>query len=164
MIMEFMVRAFLSLGSNLGDRRALLTKGIQGLTAHHVEVTKIAGIYETEPHEVTNQPWFLNTAVQAHTELSPRQLLDVCLSIERANQRIRTEPRSARTLDIDIIFYADRIEHEPDLAVPHPRFRERKFVLIPLAEIAPAMIDPVTHLTVQELLAQCRDASVVRLA
>jgi 2-amino-4-hydroxy-6-hydroxymethyldihydropteridine diphosphokinase len=157
-----MVSTFLSLGSNVGDRAHYLKKGIEELTQHHVEVVAIAGIYETEPKEVTDQPWFLNTVVQANTDLTPHQLLEVCLSIERENQRVRPMRKAPRTLDLDIIFYADRVLREPELTIPHERFRERKFVLIPLAEIAPTVTDPVTGTTVRDLLRLCTDTSEVR--
>ena len=157
-----MVSVFLSLGSNLGDREQYLKRGMESLVQHHVDVVTIAGIYETEPREVTHQPWFLNTAVQANTNLTPHELLEVCLTIEQENQRVRVSAKSARTLDIDIIFYGDRILHQPGLTIPHPRFRERKFVLIPLAEIAPNLIDPITGKTVGDLLQQCTDTSEVR--
>jgi len=159
-----MVATFLSLGSNLGDRKSYLDRGIQGLTAHGIEVVRVAAIYETEPREVTDhQPWFLNTIVQAETKLAPDQLMQACLTIERANQRVRSSLGSARTLDIDIVFYADRIIETNELHIPHPRFSQRKFVLIPLAELAPAFVDPLTGTTVAELLRRCPDTSTVRL-
>src|SRR4051812_12412656 len=102
-----MVRVFLSLGSNLGNRREYLRKGIQGLAEHGLEILEVAPIYETEPRDVTDQPWFLNTVVSANTNLDPRQLLEVCLGIERQNERVRIQQKSARTLDIDIVFYGD---------------------------------------------------------
>ncbi len=101
----------------------------------------------------------LNTAVCANTTLDPRQMMEVCLSIERQNERVRIHEKSARTLDIDIIFYGDQIVHEPGLTIPHPRFRERKFVLVPLAEIGRDEIDPVTGRAVEALLAACLDTS-----
>jgi 2-amino-4-hydroxy-6-hydroxymethyldihydropteridine diphosphokinase len=157
-----MVRAFLSLGSNLGNRSDYLHKAIEALSGNGVAVVRQAGIYETEPLEVTDQPWFLNTVVEANTTMSPHQLMDVCLSIERENHRLRTEIKSARTVDLDIIFYDDQIIHESQLTIPHPRFRERKFVLVPLAEIAPDFIDPVSSHSIETLLQQCPDTSVIR--
>jgi 2-amino-4-hydroxy-6-hydroxymethyldihydropteridine diphosphokinase len=157
-----MVRAFLSLGSNLGNRGDYLNKAIDALSRNGLAVVRQAGIYETEPLEVTDQPWFLNTVVEANTTLTPNQLMDVCLSIERENHRVRTEIKSARTLDIDIIFYGERIIHESQLTIPHPRFRERKFVLVPLVEIAPDLIDPVSGQSMESLLRNCSDASVIR--
>jgi 2-amino-4-hydroxy-6-hydroxymethyldihydropteridine diphosphokinase len=157
-----MVRTFLSLGSNLGNRSEYLNKGIEALNRNSVAVVRRAAIYETEPLEVTDQPWFLNTVVEANTGLEPHQLMVICLSIARENQRVRSEIKTARTLDLDIIFYGDRIIHERELTIPHPRFRERKFVLVPLAEIAPDFVDPASGQSVATLLQKCPDASVIR--
>jgi 2-amino-4-hydroxy-6-hydroxymethyldihydropteridine diphosphokinase len=157
-----MVSTFLALGSNLGAREHYLKKGIESLGMYGVEVVKTAGIYETEPREVADQPWFLNTVVQANTNLAPAQLLTVCLSIENENQRVRLRPKTARTLDIDIIFYGEQTYVGPELTIPHPRFSHRRFVLTPLVEIAPNHVDPVTGKTVGELLRQCSDESEVR--
>jgi 2-amino-4-hydroxy-6-hydroxymethyldihydropteridine diphosphokinase len=157
-----MVRAFLSLGSNLGDRRDYLNKAIEALSRNGIAVVRQAGIYETEPLEVSDQPWFLNTVVEANTALPPHELMDVCLSIERENHRIRTEIKSARTLDVDLIFYGDQIIHEWHLTIPHPRFRDRKFVLVPLVEIAPEFIDPQSGESIATLLRKCPDTSVIR--
>src|SRR5204862_7029667 len=109
-----------------------------------------------------NQPWFLNTVVEARTNLASQPLLELCLRIERANDRIRLEEKSARTLDLDMVFYGNRIITEPSLIVPHPRFAERKFVLVPLSEIAPNFIDPLSNRTVTSILQDCADSSVVR--
>src|SRR4051812_25681192 len=100
-----MVVTFLALGSNLGDREHYLRRALESLHGRGVEIVECASIYETEPKDVTDQPWFLNTVARGITNLAPRRLLELCLSIERENQRIRTEPKAARTLDIDIIFY-----------------------------------------------------------
>ncbi len=158
-----MAVTFLSLGSNLGDRELYLKKGIEGLAQHRIDVRRVASVYETEPKEVSGQPWFLNTVVEATTGLSPRELLTACLDIELQNKRVRTAEKSARSLDIDILFYDDRIIHEPNLTIPHPRYSQRKFVLVPLAEIAPGRVDPETGRTISELLESCLDTAEVRL-
>jgi 2-amino-4-hydroxy-6-hydroxymethyldihydropteridine diphosphokinase len=158
-----MVTVFLALGSNLGDREFYVTHAINSLARYGIEIVSVAGIYETEPKDVTNQPWFLNTVVQAKTKRTPQKLLQATLSLERMNQRVRLEPKAARTLDIDIIFYGSRIVDEPDLKIPHPRFSERKFVLVPLVEIAPDFVDPVTGRTISLILRACTDSSEVRL-
>jgi 2-amino-4-hydroxy-6-hydroxymethyldihydropteridine diphosphokinase len=157
-----MVSTFLSLGSNLGDREHYLENAILSLGQHDIVVIEAAGIYETEPREVTDQPWFLNTVVRADTDLAPHQLLNVCMSIERKNDRVRLQRKSARTLDIDIVFYGDQIVNERGLTIPHPRYAQRKFVLVPLAEIAATFEDPATGTSVAELLRQCSDTSEVR--
>src|ERR1043166_6865127 len=129
-IMDLMFSVFLALGSNLGEREHYLQKAVESLPTHDIEIAGAAGVYETEPKDVTDQPWFLNTVVHARTALSPRELLQAALSIELENQRVRTASKSARTLDVDIIFYENQVICEPGLTIPHPRFRERKFVLI----------------------------------
>jgi 2-amino-4-hydroxy-6-hydroxymethyldihydropteridine diphosphokinase len=157
-----MVITFLAMGSNLGDREAYLQNAIQRFNETHTCVLRRASIYETEPRDVTDQPWFLNTVIQARTSLAPEALLDFCRSIENLFHRVRIRPSGPRTLDIDIIFYGDRQIRSARLTVPHPRFRQRRFVLQPLAEIAPGFVDPVSHKTVKELLAEVADASQVR--
>jgi 2-amino-4-hydroxy-6-hydroxymethyldihydropteridine diphosphokinase len=157
-----MVATFLGLGSNLANRQAYLQKGIHDLEQRGVRIVRTASVYETEPKDAEGQPWFLNTVVEASTTLSPRGLLDVCLSVENQNQRIRTKPNGARTLDIDILFYGDEVVEEDGLSIPHPRFSDRKFVLVPLAEIAPDFIDPLSGKTITTLLKVSRDDSEVR--
>lgn len=157
-----MVPIFLALGSNLGNRRDYLKKGIESLARHRVDVLEAAGIYETEPKDVVDQPWYLNTVIRATTNLTPRELLEVCLMIEQESHRVRIQPKAARTLDIDIVFYDDRIIREPGLTIPHPRFAERRFVLVPLTQIAPDFIDPASQLKVIDLLHACRDTAEVR--
>jgi len=146
-------RVAIALGSNLGDRETYLTQGIQFLRVS-TALTNIAvsSFLETEPVGVSGQPFFLNGVMLADTTLSARALLALLLDTEHHFGRVRPFERAPRTLDLDLILYGDRIIQEPDLQVPHPRFRERRFVLEPLAELAPDLIDPVTHRTVAELL------------
>ncbi len=157
-----MAVTFLALGSNLGKREVYLRNAILGLRDHGIDIVRIASVYETEPKDVDGQPWFLNTVVEARTTLTPRQLLSVCLSIERQNQRLRSLPKSARTLDIDILFYESEILHEEGLSIPHPRFAGRNFVLIPLAEIAPHFVDPLSHAAIETLKERSTDPAQVR--
>jgi 2-amino-4-hydroxy-6-hydroxymethyldihydropteridine diphosphokinase len=110
-----------------------------------------------------DQRWFLNSVVEAQTLLSPRELLKTCLMIEKQNHRVRTAISTARTLDIDILFYGEQIVRESDLTIPHPRLALRKFVLVPLAQLAPNFIDPVTKESISTLLRKTSDTSVVRL-
>ncbi len=151
-----MVRVAIALGSNLGDRRAHLDFASQRLRAL-IEGAVLSPLIETDPVGVEPQPQFLNGAVVGATDLSPRALLEALQGIERARGRTRPHPGAPRTLDLDLILYGDDTIGEPDLQVPHPRFRERRFVLAPLAAVAPDLRDPVTGLTVGELLARLPD-------
>ena len=150
-----MTIAAVALGSNLGDRSAHLDYAISRLRSHLANV-RVSRYYETDPSGVPGpQPLFLNAAVVGSTDASARDLLDVLLEIEAERGRERPHPGAARTLDLDLVLYGNRVFDEPGLIVPHPRFRERRFVLEPLAEIAPELVDPVTGLTAGELLARC---------
>jgi 2-amino-4-hydroxy-6-hydroxymethyldihydropteridine diphosphokinase len=146
------VVAAISLGSNLGDRRGHLDFAVTELRTL-LAAFRISAYYETEPVEAPGvQPLFLNAAAVGETALSARELLTALRAIETARQRQRPYPNAPRTLDLDLILFSDAVIDEPGLIVPHPRFRERRFVLEPLAEIAPALIDPVTGTSVADLL------------
>ena len=142
--------AFLSLGSNLGDRAALLNTALNRLETEGVRVARRSSIHETEPQDYLNQPKFLNIAVQVETNLTPQELLAAIQKIETELGRQRTIPKGPRTIDIDILFYANEIIATPDLEIPHPRLTERRFVLDPLSEIAPDLHHPATGQTVRE--------------
>ena len=141
-----------ALGSNLGDRESLLGLARSRLRLLLTDV-RSSSSYETAPVGVGgHQPFFLNAAVVGITPLPARGVLKALHSIEREAGRERLVPGAARTLDLDLVLYGDEIITEPGLVVPHPRFRERRFVLEPLSEIAPDLRDPVTGKTVDELL------------
>jgi 2-amino-4-hydroxy-6-hydroxymethyldihydropteridine diphosphokinase len=155
-------RIYLSLGSNIGDREANLRKAVELLEALDVHVLRASRIYETEPVDYVDQAWFLNQVVEAETALFPMQLLTRIARIERELGRTRTVPKGPRTLDIDILFYAEAVVHTARLEIPHPRMAERRFVLLPLAELAPDLRHPVTRLSVRRML-QNAPAAVVRV-
>jgi 2-amino-4-hydroxy-6-hydroxymethyldihydropteridine diphosphokinase len=141
-----------ALGSNLGDRRSHLDYAASRLRSLLADL-RVSGYYETDPVDVQGaQPLFLNAAAVGSADASARDLLRALLSIEAERGRERPHPGAARTLDLDLILYGSVVLNEPGLVVPHPRFRERLFVLEPLAEIAPDLVDPVTGSTVRELL------------
>lgn len=146
--------AYLSLGSNLGDRRANLEQALERLNDLG-EVTAISSFYETAPVDFTRQPEFLNVAAALATEKMPKQLLHAVLEIERLLGRKRASANATvkgpRTLDIDILLYGSSIIRTTELTVPHPRMHERRFVLEPLAEIAPDLRHPVFKRTMREL-------------
>ena len=149
-----MTIAAVALGSNLGDRSSHLDYAISRLRSHLTNV-RVSRYYETDPIGVSgSQPLFLNAAAVGSTDASARDLLHALLGIETERGRERPHPGAARTLDLDLVLYGNRVLDEPGLIVPHPRFRERRFVLEPLAEIAPQLVDPVTGSTVGELLAR----------
>lgn len=139
------------LGSNLGDRRGHLDHACRRLGQILSDFT-CSDYIDTEPVGVGPQPRYLNAAAIGRTALTPRRLLDALLLVETERHRRRPVAGAARTLDLDLLLYGDLILTEPGLVVPHPRFRDRRFVLAPLARIAPAMVDPVTGKTVAELL------------
>ena len=148
-----MDRVAVALGSNLGERRAHLDSAVASLRSLIRGLT-VSTYHDTVPVGVAGpQPLYLNAAAVGDTRLPARALLDALLGIESAGGRLRPHRNAPRTLDLDLILFGDAVMDEPGLTVPHPRFRERRFVLEPLAEIAPELRDPVTGKTVAELLA-----------
>ena len=158
-----MKTVYLSLGSNVGDRESHLARACERLNAAGIRILRASAIYETEPRDVPDQPWFLNQVVEAETSLFPKQLLAQTQKIERALGRIPTTPKGPRSIDIDILLYGSVIVSNPGLEIPHARMADRRFVLEPLGELAPDLRHPRTHATVAEMLAQVRNQPVRKL-
>lgn len=159
-----MKTAFLGLGSNVGDREAHLREAVKHLESNEVRVLRRSSLYETAPQEMLDQPWFLNAVVQVETRLFPMQLLARVRQIERDMGRRRVTPKGPRNIDIDILFYGRVVMATAELEVPHPRIAQRRFVLDPLAEIAPDFRHPMTGKTAHEMLNALEPQGVRRLA
>jgi 2-amino-4-hydroxy-6-hydroxymethyldihydropteridine diphosphokinase len=145
--------AYLSLGSNVGNRERMLGEALRLLEAPNLHVARVSLVYETEPQDFKNQPWFLNLVAEVQTALFPMQLLTRVRKIERGLGRKRTVNKGPRTIDIDILLYGESVIDSKTLVVPHPRMTERRFVLQPLADLAPDLRHPVLRRSVRELLA-----------
>ena len=154
--------AYLLLGSNLGNRPALLAAARQQLAATAGAIVAQSGLYETAAWGREDQPAFLNQALAVRTWLRPAALLAACQAAEQQAGRQRLEHWGSRTLDVDILFYGPHIIDSPGLIVPHPRMPERRFALVPLAEIAPGLQHPQLHLSIRDLLLRCPDALPVQ--
>jgi 2-amino-4-hydroxy-6-hydroxymethyldihydropteridine diphosphokinase len=157
-----MATTYLSLGSNKGDRAHYIARAIEALGANGIKVMQQSCLYETEPVETTSKAWFLNCVIEAETELLPPQLMHTLLDIERSLGRRRRVLRGPRFIDLDILLYDDDVVSTGQLEIPHPRMAQRRFVLVPFAEIAPEARHPVLTKSIAELLEETSDRSEVR--
>jgi len=154
--------AYILLGSNQGQRRTYLKRATTAISHQCGTVVRSSSLYETAAWGKTDQPAFLNQVLQIATRLSPAELMQTLLTIEQDLGRRRSEKMGPRTIDLDILFYDQLVCHTPSLTLPHPLLQERRFVLTPLAEIAPAKIHPVYRKTIRTLLLQCSDPLPVK--
>ena len=152
--------AYLSLGSNLGDRAENLRTAVDKLQTSG-EIFRVSSLYETEPVEFTEQPWFLNCAVGLATKIRPRELLSLILTVEREMGRERIMDKGPRNIDLDILLFGSEVIETPKLTIPHPAMHQRRFVLEPLAEIAPDVEHPLMKKSIRELCIAARDAGPV---
>ena len=153
--------AYLSLGSNLGDRALNLRAAITQLEAAG-RLLAASSIYETQPLDVPDQPWFLNSVAAIETEKTPRELLQWAFKIEVLMGRLRMREKGPRNIDIDVVLFGNRVVDEPGLTIPHPAMHRRRFVLEPLVEIAPDVRHPSLGKTVRELLSELDGGQTVR--
>jgi 2-amino-4-hydroxy-6-hydroxymethyldihydropteridine diphosphokinase len=153
--------AYLSLGSNLGDRAANLRTAVAQLDVAG-RLLAVSALYETQPVEVPDQPWFLNCVAAIETDKTPRELLKLALQVEAGMGRLRMREKGARKIDIDVVLFGDRVVDEPGLKIPHPAMHQRRFVLEPLVEIAPEARHPELGKTARELLAALPGGQTVR--
>ncbi len=156
-----MTTAYLSLGSNIGERQAQLQQALARI-GRHGSVCSVSSFYETEPVEFTDQAWFLNCAAALETGEAPQELMQSLLQIEQEMGRKRSQNKGPRTIDIDILLFGDQVISTPSLTVPHPAMAKRRFVLEPLAEIAPDVRHPVLNKTIRELLEDLPPGQKVR--
>jgi 2-amino-4-hydroxy-6-hydroxymethyldihydropteridine diphosphokinase len=153
--------AYLSLGSNLGDRAANLAQAIAQLGTAG-QLLAVSSLYETQPQDVPDQPWFLNRVAALETEKTPRELLQFALQVEAEMGRLRLSKKGPRKIDIDLILFGGYVLAEPNLKIPHPAMHQRRFVLEPLVEIAPSARHPVLEKTAVELLSALAEPQTVR--
>jgi 2-amino-4-hydroxy-6-hydroxymethyldihydropteridine diphosphokinase len=154
---------YLGLGSNLGEREKMIETALGKIERTDLHLLRVSSLYETEPVGLREQRWFLNMVAEYETTLFPLQLLQRLNRIERELGRIRTVSNGPRTIDIDILLYGNTVMKTEKLEIPHPRYRERRFTLAPLAELSPSLRDPITKKTMVELLARV-DGQTARVA
>lgn len=152
---------YLSLGSNVGDRETQLRDAHSRLGGLG-RVVAVSSVYETEPVEFTEQPWFLNCAIRLETSLAPQQLMNAILDTEQQMGRVRRHRKGPRSIDIDILLFGNEIIESQELTIPHPAMYQRRFVLEPMAEIAPKVVHPILKKTIRELLDALPPGQAVR--
>jgi 2-amino-4-hydroxy-6-hydroxymethyldihydropteridine diphosphokinase len=157
-----MTTVYLALGSNVGNREENLRKAVTLLAEAGVEIKNISSVYETEPVDYLDQDWFLNSVLQAETNFAPLDLLKAMREIETAMGSKKAFAKGPRLIDLDILLYGDQTIEIPELRVPHPRMLDRKFVMVPLAEIAPDLRHPSWDGSAAEMLVKSLDRSLVR--
>ncbi len=161
--MEITNEVYLSLGSNLGDRQVYLEKAIELLAQNGLNVEVISPVYETPAIAIEGAPDFLNCCLKGNTHMSPFELMETLQEIELLLGRVRRENTTlSRTIDIDLVFFGNCVLNDPHLKIPHPRYHERKFVLLPLLDIGSELIDPLLGIPVQHLLENCSDKSILK--
>jgi len=157
------MRYFLGLGSNVDDRKANLAQAILLLKNEHLnKVVSKSSLYETEPVDFLDQPWFLNQVVELESDLTPLAMLDLAKKIERKMKRAPAAEKGPRRIDIDLLLVEETVIDTAVLKIPHPRMEQRNFVLAPLNEIAPEAIHPVLRKTIKQLWRESRDRSIVK--
>ncbi len=157
------MRYFISLGSNLGEKRENLLQAVIYLKNNGVDIIKKSSVYETSPVGFSEQPWFLNQVLEVETEFPPASLLRIAKGIEKRMGRLPAVEKGSRCIDIDILLAENRIVQTKKLQIPHPELDKRKFVLTPLKEIAPKIMHPILHKKIEDLWRECQDNSAVLL-
>jgi 2-amino-4-hydroxy-6-hydroxymethyldihydropteridine diphosphokinase len=155
-------KIYLCLGSNLGDCEKNIKNAVKLMESHGLRVIEKSSVYQSEPAGYKNQPWFLNMAARVETDLKPMDLLRTLKDIEKVAGREKSRKWGPRIIDIDILLYGSSIIDEPGLKIPHIRMHKRRFVLVPLNEIAADAVHPKLKKSIKDLLKECKDASIVR--
>lgn len=159
-----MKTAYLGLGTNLGDREGNLRAAVEALGSERLVVGRVSSVWETAPRDLLDQPYFLNQVIEVQTDLFPRQLFERAKQVERKMGRAASQPKGPRVIDVDILLYGDAVVSVPGLEIPHAAMGERRFVLEPLAELAPGFRHPVTKRTVKQMLDGVREQEVRRVS